>query len=519
MEYDSEEELNEKFEVKLTAEQLELFNIEPLSQCAKMFEYNLNRQAKNWLPYLEEFYVARQDSTYQEVYHELTDGMFSMGTTVNVPYALLTSLRPYTEESKSKPVVRVHGPYPDTSYFNETFVDQYVVQKHNTRVADIAGILVSVKNNILALGDGAGTAYQACAQLRSEGSNIECLSYDFSETMIAKATQMGNKVMYGDFNVPLPEGYVYFLSHVIDYVPDDYFEDKMDKPFIIFEKNLSFKNCHLFTPYLDKWGYQICTRNYVLDCVLPASTLVNSDVLDYSMLGVLLPGQVGEVHVSEGCEQYQNMCNSYLHLEGDNESYIWQEGFEEIRGSSVGIPFCGVIDNVTAPRFGAVSPEKLQNFFTHYGGYFTRFATHAQSVFFADCDDAYARQGALRIKLKKIYIGLHTYYKVKKKFKVVDLVRCRCFGNPSHTHVLKIVAGEYVEWKNLVGDMMRFNYLGLDRDKIYNFFYANYTGEFPLEAFTALELAANARYDKDNKLLVDVRPVIPLKSNKNYHFK
>jgi len=518
MEYDSDSEPYEQFEVKLTEDQFTLFDLEPLSQSAKMFEHNLNRQTKNWLPFLEEFYISHASSTYQQVYNELTDGMFSMGTTVNVPYCLLSSLRPFTPEAKEKIVSCVHGPFPDTAYFNEDFVDQYVIQKHNTRVADIAGILISVKSNILALGDGAGTAYQACAQLRGEGSVIECISYDHSETMIAKATQLGNKVSLGDFNIPLPEGYVYFLSHVIDYLPDDFFLDKLDKPIIIFEKNLTFKNCHYFTPYMDIWGYQICTRNFVLNCVLPASTLTFADNLDYSMLGVLLPGHIGTVNVSEGCEQYQNMCNSYLTLEGDNESFIWQDGFEEIRGASVGIPFCGVIDNVTAPRFGAVCPEKLQAFFMHYGGYFTKYATYVQSTFFADCDEVYARQGALRVKQKKIYVGTHVYYKVKKKFKVVDLIRCRCFGNASHTHVLKIVPGEYVEWKNLVGDMMRFNYLGLVRNKIYEFFYSNYTGEYPLEAFTALELAANARYDKDNNLITDARTV-PTNLAKSYHFK
>jgi len=425
-------------------------------QSMAMFAYNYKKMSD-----CEQQSLIKLVTTFEGTRIELYDLMLAATNGWNngveaYDYGIIYSFRPSLIKEQEVVNVRIKGPFTVEQYDDPVFVENYVEVKYSTRVADIKAIIQDLEGVIYALGDGAGTCYRAVQELRDTGSNLICCSYDSSVSMIEEAEKRHNVVNLGDFSLDkVPLDAIIFLSHVVDYLPYDFFDKISDRKVIFFEKYTHFQGCYNLIPYKNMWGYQICSRNVTLKNIVPLSTMMVVSELDYSLLGIFLNPGLGDVIIANNCAEYKVLFDPYVsQLTGFKPAIVASEEFDCYPGTVVACPRFGVIDHSTAALRGLMPVAKYRDFFLSYNGYFSRRPTVCAGTIAVDCSKAYARCDKTIIQLT-IVKGDLPYASVKKKYNSIEIIDCHCWDQPVHNHVLKVVDYRLVEVLNLINDVRR----------------------------------------------------------------
>jgi len=352
----------------------------------------------------------------------------------------------------------VHGPYSSDEYNKPVFVQAYDLRIHKQRVSDIFEILYGVSGQIVSLGDGAGTCFEACIQLRAIGHNITCRSYDNSDEMIAQAHRCGNDVLKGDFSVPILDDEILFLSHVCDYYPQDFLFNHRNCRIISFERVTSFPGCHWLVPYRKEWGYALATRNYRLENVVLSCIMQIVSPLDFTMVTVAQELFVRHITVAYDVPEYITLIdtvNSQLdvcpaHSKAHDNAVISCRVHET---TCQGIPYLGVVTNQTASRLGSLTTGPVLDFFKSFGGVFPVRARFVPKVFAVTVDNVYTASSGLHHRLHTSLRGDFRICRVPNGVSAVVIRDCICCNQAPHDHALIVIFKSAVVIENINYDI------------------------------------------------------------------
>jgi len=394
----------------------------------------------------------------------------------------------------------VHGPYDKSTYADPKLARLYDRKNHIQRVKDIECILAGFCGKLIALGDGAGTCYEAVRNLFDKGQKISCMSYEKEQIMRDIAAEYGNVVFEGDFSVPIPSDAVLFLSHVADYYDSDFLYNHRHCKIISFERMTTYHGCWNLVPYRNEWGYALATRGVDLHSVSFLSVHPEVSPIDYSVFGVVTQLNVGRISVSEELPLYIQVAEHFNpFLEKRNESGVARITVTKDAATTIGVPYLGVFNILTASRKSIVASESDTEYCAQFGGYFSDYARYGPRKFLVTSDTVYAVVESIKYMISVKTCGDFTFVTVPRDVQTVLIVNCRCRDRVCHDHVIQIVNKEKVLYNNLINDL-KSNGSVITIPRIKSQFFKEYRGKDPGAHFSLIRYSIEANLELEKNL-------------------
>jgi len=483
----------------------DLFGVPNDLRIRRMFKMRYDELTESKKLDLTYYYARNKGRTYMELYDDLVRAFSGHGDAPAIEPKLFMWLKP---DSKEKTVdateIEVKGPFHVSVYDDPAFVARYTEVRYETRCSDIEQLLWNVEGRIVAVGDGAGTAFEAVRRLRERGRNIECVSYDNSQTMCDIASELGNYVTCKSADdIVFQDGDIYLLSHVTDYMSDDFLQRVFREKVIVFGRATTFRYCHMLRPYKKRWGYQVCMHGIDIGFINLVSVLKQISDIDYSVMGLLITDFDKHVCVDDlplytiAFNEVGVIVNSNLE---NSCGLVTMNDFSTLRAIPVAVPHFGVFNEGSVASLLVVCPTPLMGYMSSFSHYHSVNPLYCGKKFLFTGTRIDVKYGSGYKTVKFDNVCGYKAVRFKEGTSVV-MYDCTCSGLTIHVHAMNVCKSREVEWRNFRSDYARMSLEPATRNNLYAF-YSSFVKVNSFARFTHFERVANVLYDS-NRVLRD----------------